>query len=61
MMPPMQMDINDPLNIVKIRINFAEIGILEVKTVSNNINHFYIGLVMPPMQMDIIYPLKVRK
>ena len=48
----------------QIRINFAEIGILEVKTriqVSKNTKHFHIALGMPPMQMDIIYPLKVGK
>ena len=48
----------------KIRINFAEIGILEVKTgvqVSINTKHFHIALGVPPMQMDINYPLNIGK
>ena len=46
----------------KIKINFAEIEILEVKTgvqVSKNAKHFHIALRMPPMQMDINYPLNI--
>ena len=62
-MPPMQMDINDPLNIGKEDLT-SEIGILEVKTgvqVSKNTNHFHTGLGMPPMQMDLTDPLNIRK
>ena len=52
-MAPMQMD---PSKYRKIRINFAKIEILEVKTgvqVSKNTKHFRIAMGMPPMQMDI--------
>ena len=46
------------------RINFAETGILEVKTgvqVSKNTKHSDIALVIPPMQTDITDPLNIGK
>ena len=58
------MDINYPLKYRKIRIHFARLVILEVKTgVSSlkNTKHVDIALVMPSMQMDIKYPLKFSK